>query len=83
VDRNAFFGSERQFRDWMDGRFDIGTRRMTKLGMTKPEDKTAAPQSPMPARPTQRSSERAPLGLVPPGFLPPGSIPEATSSIRR
>jgi lysozyme len=26
VDRNAFFGSEKQFRDWTEGRFDIGTR---------------------------------------------------------
>jgi len=30
VDRNAFFGSEKQFRDWVEGRFDIGTRRMLK-----------------------------------------------------
>jgi len=30
VDRNAFFGSEKQFRDWMEGRFDIGTRQMLK-----------------------------------------------------
>jgi lysozyme len=27
VDRNAFFGSEQQFRDWMAGRYDIGARR--------------------------------------------------------
>ncbi len=30
VDRNAFFGNEKQFRDWVEGRFDIGTRRMLK-----------------------------------------------------
>jgi lysozyme len=30
VDRNAFFGSEKQFRDWIEGRFDIGTRQMLK-----------------------------------------------------
>ncbi|MCA3562775.1 MAG: glycoside hydrolase family 25 protein [Methylocystis sp.] len=30
VDRNAFFGSEKQFRDWMEGRFDIGTRQMLR-----------------------------------------------------
>jgi lysozyme len=27
VDRNAFFGTEQQFRDWMAGRYDIGMRR--------------------------------------------------------
>lgn len=27
VDRNAFYGSEREFRDWMAGRYDIGMRR--------------------------------------------------------
>jgi lysozyme len=30
VDRNAFFGSDKQFRDWTEGRFDIGTRQMLK-----------------------------------------------------
>jgi lysozyme len=81
VDRNAFFGTERQFRDWMEGRYDIGTRRMMK-----PEPRVA--DKPMPAKAPQRTSERAPLGLSPPGLStpglsPPGSIPEATSSIRR
>jgi lysozyme len=27
VDRNAFFGTARQFEEWRQGRFDIGTRR--------------------------------------------------------
>ncbi len=30
VDRNAFYGTEKQFRDWVEGRFDIGTRRMLR-----------------------------------------------------
>jgi lysozyme len=29
VDRNAFFGTDRQFRDWTAGRYDIGARRET------------------------------------------------------
>lgn len=29
VDRNAFFGTDKQFRDWMAGRYDIGARRET------------------------------------------------------
>jgi lysozyme len=87
VDRNAFFGTEQQFRDWMSGRYDIGMRRMTKPE-PRPEPRVAAPLNSaplnsaplpaMPARPIQRTSERAPLGLS-----PPGSIPDATSSIRR
>jgi lysozyme len=40
VDRNAFFGSERQFRDWVEGRFDIGTRRMLREDV-----KVAAPKA--------------------------------------
>jgi lysozyme len=27
VDRNAFFGTDKQFRDWVAGRYDIGARR--------------------------------------------------------
>lgn len=30
VDRNAFYGSEREFVAWKQGRFDIGSRRWTK-----------------------------------------------------
>jgi lysozyme len=44
VDRNAFFGSEKQFRDWIEGRFDIGTRQMLK-GEPKV---AAAPVNPLP-----------------------------------
>jgi lysozyme len=73
VDRNAFFGTERQFKDWMEGRFDIGTRRMMK-----PEPRISTPLPALPARNPQRTSERAPLGL-----MPPGTIPDATASIRR
>jgi lysozyme len=38
VDRNAFYGTEKQFKDWMDGRFDIGARRQLK-----PDVQVAAP----------------------------------------
>jgi lysozyme len=30
VDRNAFYGTEKQFSDWMAGRYDIGSRRPLK-----------------------------------------------------
>ncbi len=47
VDRNAFFGTEKQFRDWIAGRYDIGARR--EIG--QPAPKVAAPA---PATPPQR-----------------------------
>jgi lysozyme len=30
VDRNAFFGTDKQFKDWLGGRYDIGARREIK-----------------------------------------------------
>jgi lysozyme len=30
VDRNAFYGTEKQFKDWVAGRYDIGTRHTVK-----------------------------------------------------
>jgi lysozyme len=54
VDRNAFFGSEKQFRDWLEGRYDIGTRRETgrRLATTPPErrEEPATPRPPVPPR---------------------------------
>jgi lysozyme len=46
VDRNAFFGSEKQFRDWIEGRFDIGTRQMLRVE-TKVAATPASPTKPM------------------------------------
>ncbi len=55
VDRNAFFGSEKQFRDWIDGRFDIGSRQMLRQDMrqdmrqeTRQETRNLEPRSPSP-----------------------------------
>jgi lysozyme len=42
VDRNAFFGTDKQFRDWIAGRYDIGARR--EIGGAAP--KLAKPSSP-------------------------------------
>ncbi len=49
VDRNAFFGTEKQFRDWIAGRYDIGARR--EIG--QPAPKVATPQPGGPPRPTR------------------------------
>jgi lysozyme len=63
VDRNAFFGTDRQFRDWVEGRFDIGARRMLKEDV-----KVAAPAKPA-AEPAAVQAFAPPL---PAGrFLPP------------
>ncbi len=55
VDRNAFFGTEKQFRDWVDGRYDIGTRQMIPQASriadaprSAPERQAERPQQPMP-----------------------------------
>jgi lysozyme len=47
VDRNAFYGTEKQFRDWIDGRLDIGSRRQLK-----PDVQIAAPAAPLPVAKT-------------------------------
>ncbi len=41
VDRNAFFGTEKEFQAWREGRFDIGTRRWVS-----PAGPTVAGQTP-------------------------------------
>ncbi len=46
VDRNAFFGTEREFAAWRDGRFDIGSRQWRggepKVAAPKPAARPAA-----------------------------------------
>jgi lysozyme len=66
VDRNAFFGSETQFRDWLLGRYDIGTRKSTGPAFATPCHD--GPRVPVTAR-----NEPPP---VPPGRIRTGSISE-------
>jgi lysozyme len=72
VDRNAFFGSDKQFRDWMDGRFDIGTRQMmpqnTRVAEPKPQLPAAQPLQAMPLpqpRPVMLRVEREEAEVLP------------------
>ncbi len=48
VDRNAFFGSEQQFRDWIAGRYDIGARRPVNAS-----SRVARPEGGMTPRPAR------------------------------
>ncbi len=62
VDRNAFFGSDKQFRDWTEGRFDIGTRQMLR------QDTKLASDAPAPAARTASGPilpQAAPIPLPP------------------
>jgi lysozyme len=63
VDRNAFFGSEREFAAWQEGRFDIGTRRWhggePKLAARKAPATSAGSKAPA-------AAGGARLRLVPP-----------------
>jgi len=66
VDRNAFFGNESQFVAWLQGEYDIGTRRW---------DKARRPSGqPAPARP----AAPAPDPLAPLRDPTPESVPEDT-----
>ncbi|MEN5083408.1 GH25 family lysozyme [Bosea sp. TWI1241] len=71
VDRNAFFGSEREFVAWREGRFDIGTRRWLRG-----EPRIAAPKPP----PTPAGFRAPPaaggtaLRRAPPAPIPPARI---------
>lgn len=64
VDRNAFYGNEKQFTDWMAGRYDIGARRPmnanSRIVQPKPFDVVPRPE----ARTTPRLT--APMDLRPP-----------------
>jgi lysozyme len=57
VDRNAFFGTDKQFRDWIEGRYDIGARKQLK-----PDVQMAAPFA-VPA--VEKQQESARLALPP------------------
>jgi lysozyme len=47
VDRNAFYGSDKQFKDWTEGRYDIGKREPLKTDPTA-QPRMAAPATPLP-----------------------------------
>ena len=68
VDRNAFFGSEREFAAWREGRFDIGAR---KWRGGEPKVQVAGPRTlpTPPARIANSSSD---------GPRPPGRVPSRT-----
>jgi lysozyme len=68
VDRNAFFGSERQFTDWIAGRYDIGARRPTNASPGIAQ-RNANPVPPHPAM-SQRPP-RPPRGVETTGSLGP------------
>jgi len=73
VDRNAFFGSEKQFRDWVEGRFDIGTRKMLKEAVRTAEKSEPSPV-PAFAKPLNLLGDKANLGA---------RTPEPTRVVRR
>ncbi|MCA0417662.1 MAG: glycoside hydrolase family 25 protein [Proteobacteria bacterium] len=77
VDRNAFFGSEREFEAWRQGRFDIGTRKWHG-GEPRIAARTPTP-TPTPA------GLRAPreAGGTKLKFAPPGRIPNARTADNR
>ena len=85
VDRNAFFGNEGQFVGWMQGEFDIGTRRWEK------QKRMPGQPSPGPDRPAAPATDplgplRNPTPEPVPEDVPvarvPGSVPVVTSSLR-
>jgi lysozyme len=75
VDRNAFFGSEKDFAGWREGRYDIGSRKWqdstrplhAKHAAPAEKDKVAAEATPRPAakprqtRTTESRSRRLPV----------------------
>ena len=74
VDRNAFFGTEREFAAWRDGRFDIGARKWRggepKVAVQKPPPSPAAAPAPKA------------VGGTPLKFVPPSRIPQRTAQNR-
>jgi lysozyme len=54
VDRNAFYGNEKQFTDWMAGRYDIGARRPmnanSRIAQPRPVDPVPRPENRMSPR---------------------------------
>jgi lysozyme len=70
VDRNAFFGSEKQFTDWIAGRYDIGARRPMNANSRIAQP---VPVDPIPRRPAQASGAATPLLSIPMDLRPPRS----------
>lgn len=67
VDRNAFFGSEREFAAWREGRFDIGTRKWhggePKVASRKGPATSAGTTAP-------KAAGAAALRMLPPARIP-------------
>jgi lysozyme len=92
VDRNAFYGTDKQFKDWVEGRYDIGSRRSLK-----PDPVIAAPAVPPPAKSVvfqkEASEQTLPLKpgtgpILPPRrepfrLVPPGKVPDVTGSLKK
>jgi len=73
VDRNAFFGSEREFDAWRQGRFDIGSRTWhggPRVAIRTPPPTPAGLRAPKAAGGTRLH------------FVPPGRIPSRTADNR-
>jgi lysozyme len=95
VDRNAFFGSEQQFRDWKAGRYDIGARRPTNMNPRVAEPRAGAGSGPAvtPRPRTVNMNERRPERAAPartggeqpnrPATLRPPAQINTTGSIAR
>jgi lysozyme len=95
VDRNAFFGTEKQFRDWIEGRYDIGLRKpmegstriasepvqpSPRLSLT--DEKPARPAPAFTPRP-EREPPARPARRDPNRLVPPGTVPDVTGSVGR
>jgi lysozyme len=82
VDRNAFFGSEREFAAWREGRFDIGARKWHGG-----EPKVASRNAPSSAAGTAapKAAGGTKLRMLPPARIPGHNIahrePDVTGSI--
>jgi lysozyme len=73
VDRNAFYGNEKQFTDWMAGRYDIGARR--------PMNASSRIAAPRPVDPVPRPEARSTPRLAPPMDLRPPRGVATTGSL--
>lgn len=77
VDRNAFYGSERDFVAWKQGRYDIGTRRMIPSDSRVAQRATPVPRRPpaipIGARPVPVPATTGTLG-APARLIPPRRI---------
>lgn len=73
VDRNAFYGTEREFAAWREGRFDIGSRRWRG---GEPKTLVASPRT-LPTPPARVAENR--IGAPP---RPPARVPSRTAEAR-